>query len=226
MTDYVEWSNLEREFREIHERHPNLYALWNSLDRKWTGFGGLDDDEDRFHSLCGIAATMDGCTSPKRATAHWLNSVKAFLLRRKSGNLKIGHHARYVKPGTPIGRGATWSDPDVEHGKTYKIRSLCRVLADFCLERARQSLPRLPKSGRKTPASLAKIREAALQSFVRDHRTSIAAVGRAARVDKKNLQEWRKGKLSDDSVMAARIEDVLKGKIPLLPSDVEILEEN
>lgn len=58
-------------------------------------------------------------------------------------------------------------------------------------------------------------REARLLEFVGAHKISIAAVCRAARVAKAEMQRWRKGALKSTSVMTRRIEDVLSGKTPL-----------
>lgn len=55
-------------------------------------------------------------------------------------------------------------------------------------------------------------REQRLQAFLSlEHRT-ITQVRNAARVAKPNMQQWRRGELSDDSVMSKRIEAVLSGK--------------
>jgi hypothetical protein len=58
-------------------------------------------------------------------------------------------------------------------------------------------------------------REARLQAFIRRHSTTIAAVCDAAHVHKPDMQRWRRGELSEDSVMSQRIENVLSGKTPL-----------
>jgi hypothetical protein len=58
-------------------------------------------------------------------------------------------------------------------------------------------------------------RESRLQQFVKRHKTTIAAVVRAASVHKPEMQKWRHGELADTSVMSQRIENVLAGKTPL-----------
>ena len=60
-------------------------------------------------------------------------------------------------------------------------------------------------------------REERLKTFIREVKSaSIADVCRTAQVYKANMQQWRHGELSEDSVMSQRIEDVLAGKIPLV----------
>ena len=80
------------------------------------------------------------------------------------------------------------------------------------LEQPPQPIPKRISTSRQ-----GQMRETALQSFVRDHQIPIAAVGRAARVHRKNLSQWRSGELPEDSVMSRRIEDVLSGRTALLP---------
>jgi hypothetical protein len=70
-----------------------------------------------------------------------------------------------------------------------------------------------------TGPKVAADRERRLKEFISTQRVSIAAVDRAAKVAKPDRQEWRKGKMSDSSVMARRIEDVLAGRTPLLGMD-------
>ena len=65
------------------------------------------------------------------------------------------------------------------------------------------------------PELLALDREARLQSFLRATNSPIAAVSDAALVHKPDMQRWRHGELSEDSVMSQRIESVLAGKTPL-----------
>lgn len=62
-------------------------------------------------------------------------------------------------------------------------------------------------------------REVLLQEFLqrsrqRGQRASIGSIYRAARVDKKNFRQWRRGELADRSVMSIRIEAVLGGGNP------------
>ena len=59
-------------------------------------------------------------------------------------------------------------------------------------------------------------REQRLQDFVSNKKASIADVGRTANVFKANIQQWRRGELSEDSVMSQRIEGVLAGRTPLV----------
>ena len=58
-------------------------------------------------------------------------------------------------------------------------------------------------------------REARLQAFLAANSASIAAVSDTALVHKPDMQRWRHGDLSGDSVMSQRIENVLAGKTPL-----------
>lgn len=74
-----------------------------------------------------------------------------------------------------------------------------------------------PETSEPTAAVLALEREARLQAFLRKHDVSIAAICRAASVYKTDMKRWRHGKLSRDSVMAKRIENVLSGVTPLPP---------
>lgn len=73
--------------------------------------------------------------------------------------------------------------------------------------------PNQPAQPRKTFAP--ETRELRLQDFIDVKGTTIAAVRRAARTAKANMQQWRRGELSNDSVMSERIEDVLSGKTPI-----------
>jgi hypothetical protein len=66
----------------------------------------------------------------------------------------------------------------------------------------------------KVEAPSADTRELRLQAFL-GGKISVATVRRTARVAKANMQQWRRGELSSDSVMSKRIEDVLSGKTPL-----------
>ncbi|MCC6363110.1 MAG: hypothetical protein IT165_06265 [Bryobacterales bacterium] len=65
------------------------------------------------------------------------------------------------------------------------------------------------------PEVLAQDREKRLQGLVAANHTTIAAVADAADVHKPDMQRWRRGELSGDSVMSQRIENVLAGKTPL-----------
>jgi hypothetical protein len=65
------------------------------------------------------------------------------------------------------------------------------------------------------PDGRARDREARLQSFLAANDASIAAVSETALVHKPDMQRWRRGELSADSVMSRRIENVLDGKTPL-----------
>jgi hypothetical protein len=71
------------------------------------------------------------------------------------------------------------------------------------------------------PGALAAGREGRLQEFVTANHTTIAAVCDAAQVHKPDMQRWRRGELSDDSVMAQRIENVLSGETPLKTGDTK-----
>lgn len=73
----------------------------------------------------------------------------------------------------------------------------------------------LPASALVVPSKGPETRERRLQAFITEKKTSIAAVRRTARVAKPNMQQWRHGELSDDSVMSRRIEDALSGKTEL-----------
>jgi len=58
-------------------------------------------------------------------------------------------------------------------------------------------------------------REDRLQSFVQERHITIAEFRRQARVAKTNMQQWRKGSLSDLSVISQRIEQLLAKRVPL-----------
>lgn len=80
------------------------------------------------------------------------------------------------------------------------------------------ALPKSPAHGTAAPFDpelLAVDREARLQSFLTANNSPIAAVSDAALVHKPDMQRWRHGELSEDSVMSQRIESVLAGKTPL-----------
>jgi hypothetical protein len=79
------------------------------------------------------------------------------------------------------------------------------------------SVPKPPAHGTAPSDTelLARDREARLQSFLTANNSPIAAVSDAALVHKPDMQRWRHGELSEDSVMSQRIESVLAGRTPL-----------
>jgi len=120
---------------------------------------------------------------------------------------------------------------------TGHIYRVCALSADLCSDFSRQALEAEHKSeienkparvGGNNPAQPISpkpsqpaqprdifppdTRERRLQEFIDTRGTTIAAVRRAARVAKANMQQWRRGELSDSSVMSERIEDALSGK--------------
>ena len=149
----------------------------------------------RFHEYARTAASDD---LNKLAYAAW-ERHKGRCRQKLAGNGDIiDESARKVDP--PAGEAAI---PEVVSPAT-----------------ADEMTPGLPAKSANAPPSgsgTAEAREARLQGFVSEHNTTIAAVCRAARVAKADLQRWRKGEMKSTSVMARRIEDVLSGKTPLLP---------
>jgi hypothetical protein len=107
------------------------------------------------------------------------------------------------------------------------LSNLCSASADFCNSLAIFAIVGKPshtahgkakpddKPTHETAAPDALDRERRLKRFVSDNAISIAAVCRAAGVFKANMHQWRHGTMGDTSVMAARIENVLNGKIPI-----------
>jgi hypothetical protein len=85
------------------------------------------------------------------------------------------------------------------------------------IRRSSQKPGRARETIEPTAAVSAPEREARLQGFREKHDVSIAAICRAASVYKTDMKRWRHGKLSPDSVMAKRIENVLSGVTPLPP---------
>ena len=67
---------------------------------------------------------------------------------------------------------------------------------------------------------LAPQREARLQAFLTANDATIAAVCEAAEAYKPDMQRWRRGTLSGESVMSQRIERVLSGETPLMANSV------
>ena len=63
---------------------------------------------------------------------------------------------------------------------------------------------------------LAPQRETRLQAFLTANDATIAAVCEAAEIYKADMQRWRRGTLSAESVMSQRIESVLSGETPLM----------
>jgi hypothetical protein len=86
---------------------------------------------------------------------------------------------------------------------------------------ASEAIPAPPESSPPDPEVLALDRETRLQAFLTAKNTTIAAVSEAALVHKPEMQRWRRGELSGDSVMSRRIEDVLSGKTPLKTGDAK-----
>jgi hypothetical protein len=83
--------------------------------------------------------------------------------------------------------------------------------------RAELRVARTAPPGHETPSitGTPDTRDLRLKAFIARRKSSVAAVCRAANVDKKNMQQWRRGELSDGSVMSQRIEDVLTGRRPV-----------
>jgi hypothetical protein len=109
--------------------------------------------------------------------------------------------------------------------ENVETEALCAVSAEICSALEGEALERQYSEGiqRETPAQAPvqlrspkkESRESRLQQFISTEKTTIAAVCRAARVNKKNMQQWRHDELSDASVMSERIECVLSGKTPV-----------
>ncbi len=216
MATYAAWRQLEAEFRALAPECSELQAIWIEIDKPQWWLRG--DGAHRFRSLAGIAASAANYQGRKYACEYWLDLVKGYLLACSS---------KMIAQGTVTSAG-NWkrkSSGEIVDGIIFTIYAPCAASADYCLERARQtrirkrprtSAPRAKRAAKPSakpqgPAT----RERRLQAFIARRSTSVAAVRRAANVAKTNMQEWRKGALSDASVMSIRIEDVLSGKTPL-----------
>jgi len=69
-------------------------------------------------------------------------------------------------------------------------------------------------------------RGARLQAFLTANDATIAAVCEAAEIYKPDMQRWRRGTLSGESVMSQRIESVLSGETPLMANRVMPVESS
>ena len=102
-----------------------------------------------------------------------------------------------------------------------KSAALCSILESQTLEREHaekhgESDLLSPKiASRKSAPHDPTTRDSRLRAFAAEKQISIAAISRAAQVHKANMQQWRRGELSDSSVMSERIEAVLNGKTPI-----------
>jgi hypothetical protein len=95
-------------------------------------------------------------------------------------------------------------------------RTIRTELSALFVNHLETSLKQLrPAANTTTPEVRGSERESRLTAFIRRRRVSITAVVRAANVKKSDRQKWRHGEMSDDSVMAQRIEDVLAERRPL-----------
>lgn len=193
----ADWRQREAEFRTLESDHPDTWASWDVMGWKLYGPGA-----DRFDLLAAEAVNALGYSGNEGARGYWFSLLKTYLAGRRSLYLVIyGTTEGVVQPGDQKRSG----DYGVMH-------HLGEVSANYCRELARQPQP--PKT---TLRKQRRTREQRLQSFVRKHKTTIAAVRRAAKVAKANMQQWRQEKLSDISVMSQRIEAVLNGRTPLDP---------
>jgi hypothetical protein len=94
-----------------------------------------------------------------------------------------------------------------------KIEITCRAV-ERAAERGKEFSPAPPTENKPKPD-----REAWLQEFIKNNKSTIAAVNRAAQVHKPDMRKWRRGKYPDESVISGRIEDVLNGTRPLKSPD-------
>ncbi len=174
-----------------------------------------------------------------RAVAEFHEFVRT-AVTRELGELGLAawkrHRERYQRklsstPGGVDGRPSQVEPAAGPPSITEALRSWCDVLgrAKPAMTPTTVSDAELPVvRGEAAPAETADAievtatgkaigvaREARLQAFIRRHSTTIAAVCDAAHVHKPDMQRWRRGELSEDSVMSQRIENVLSGKTPL-----------
>ncbi len=200
------WRELAVRFAEIRSiDHDKFYASWIA-GQGWH-IGGIDDDHARdvFMSAVKRAAALLK-KRPDDFLSFWLE-----MLRTESSHFQGGTHIGY---GTETSLG--------ESEEIGTIRDLCLASAEHCYKLETRTIVkrRTPKRKRRTPkksrprdarAQGPGTRENRLQAFLTNNTTTVAAVCREANVYKTNMQQWRRGELSDTSVMSQRIESILKG---------------
>jgi hypothetical protein len=220
MLDSDFWHDLAEKFRALPDPDGILSAFWTSErggPATWsvnpTKFSwDCSSLRAQFEALAARAgARID---NPYRRDLHavWFDALCIYFPGDRSGS---GGEVIAGKPSQ------TWGT----------IHNICEASATFCnileyqaLEAENLALrePETPVTEDyvhecdSRPESDVLSREQRLQTFVADNQTSIAAVSRAAKVYKANMQQWRHEELSDGSVMSKRIEDVLTGRTPLV----------
>jgi hypothetical protein len=211
MTASSIWRKLAVKFREIPDLQALLRADWISIDGN-EGFQIAGDATaeiyEPFESLANIAGLELGGIGTTDPLLCWLDALK-----REGG---VSNYSQTIMT-------ATDSTGRKEEHETGSILHLCSASAEVCdsLERKALQMETLlsPIERFSPPAkeqALAPgIREKRLQDFIAVNRTTVAAVCRAAKVAKANMQQWRHAELSSNSVMSERIENVLNGKRPL-----------
>jgi hypothetical protein len=144
MANYTSWRNLEQEFRQLQVEYPELLATSYGIDERWAIRGA---GRERFESLAGIAAAEAG---EQAVAASWLNLLKTYLLDRDSDSIShsVASDAAGLAAETQSEpEGDRWwevpiiksDDPRIKQFNIYTIRSLYKMSADYCLERARQA---------------------------------------------------------------------------------------
>ena len=131
MTDYSRWRSHAKDFRELQQQHPELYADEPCVSGEWLVRG---DGRERFESMAGIAAMDAGHAIGDRD--RWLDLVKTFLLDRSSEQITCIQ----VGSASGVGNRGDRLDPDgpaVRGWVLCTIRPVCQASADYCLERAK-----------------------------------------------------------------------------------------
>jgi hypothetical protein len=131
MTVYSRWRSHEKDFRELQQQHPELYAHEPCVSGEWLVRG---DGHERFESMAGIAAMDAGHAIGDRH--RWLDLVKTFLLDRGSEQITCIQ----VGSASGVGNRGDRLDPDgpaVRGWVLCTIRPVCQASADYCLERAK-----------------------------------------------------------------------------------------
>lgn len=140
----AEWLSLEREFRELHNEAPNMWANLYSFVCRWDVGGERTQD---FDSLAEDAAMADGHPGGPEARNSWLNSLKDYLLQSETrSNLIQTFSTCRVRPdyvSVPDMRPLEEHEPVPEEGLCFgedvRIDHLCQASAGYCRHLATQA---------------------------------------------------------------------------------------
>ena len=218
------WRKLAANFGNLAQNidGAKLYASWEPFGwnpTRWTLSGTTNSNvKERYLAFAERAGVLIGGGPGSEAVDRWFEEL------RGSSRIEEMIHCRKNPNGTE----------DEASGEI--IRSVCLASGELCYRMETQTIagqhfkkpavvegikalgpPKdvlVPVPG-KLKYFAPETREARLQEFMKANGASVAAVSRAAGVFKANMQQWRRGELSDASVMSQRIEDVLRGKRPL-----------